>query len=368
MKSGTNRSSWAWRRGKVDRSLPHISLTFGDPNSSTLEGFKEIAFVSPPEEACFTVEFVVPESDPLMKGLLDKAIKELDYYLVEKGERDPWAYAIYHCSTTANLYSSVRWNASAGTIPNWNGTQIQIGRSRGGVLAVSHPFDNLIRPERIAWPPLEIVQKLYKSRQGEAFKGLDSQAVIYGLGYYCDLQSLQSEDALTWSVFGTLQHSSGEQREAWTQDFFGLLGLDSANPESAEISLWRRTPHPDNLSQGGPEVDFSISTKNAIIFGETKWLSKIGKAQGKEKGKDQLQICQEVLEKYGHKFFRDKTVKAIVCIGLALDTFGNRDKSDIFLRSVTWDQVCSLALHPNADEVMRYFVWKKGHTGIGDGH
>jgi hypothetical protein len=34
---------------------------------------------------------------------------ELDFYQVEKGERDPWQYAIYHFGTGPNPYSSVHW-------------------------------------------------------------------------------------------------------------------------------------------------------------------------------------------------------------------------------------------------------------------
>lgn len=35
---------------------------------------------------------------------------ELDVYLTEVGRDDPWAYAIYHCRTSANVYSKVRWS------------------------------------------------------------------------------------------------------------------------------------------------------------------------------------------------------------------------------------------------------------------
>jgi hypothetical protein len=35
--------------------------------------------------------------------------QELDFYLVQLEEPDPWRYAIYHCTTAANIYSSVHW-------------------------------------------------------------------------------------------------------------------------------------------------------------------------------------------------------------------------------------------------------------------
>ena len=35
--------------------------------------------------------------------------QEIDYYLVKLGERDPWAYAIYHTTTLSNALGDVHW-------------------------------------------------------------------------------------------------------------------------------------------------------------------------------------------------------------------------------------------------------------------
>ena len=35
--------------------------------------------------------------------------KELDFFLIEKGEEDPWAYVEYQCGIAVNLYSKVHW-------------------------------------------------------------------------------------------------------------------------------------------------------------------------------------------------------------------------------------------------------------------
>jgi hypothetical protein len=59
---------------------------------------------------------------------------------------------------------------------DWSGNIIPIARSKGGVKdtkAVAHPCDNLIRTDIASWPPPEIVQKFYKSRQSKAFGGKD---------------------------------------------------------------------------------------------------------------------------------------------------------------------------------------------------
>jgi len=45
------------------------------------------------------------------------------------------------------------------------------------------------------------------------------------LGYYCDLQSLNSEDALTWSVFGPLIHGPAPRRLEFVRSLFTELGL-----------------------------------------------------------------------------------------------------------------------------------------------
>lgn len=82
---------------------------------------------------------------------------------------------------------------------DWNGKEIQIAHSKGGVIVVSNPLDNLISTGINPWPTSEILQKLYQSRQVRAFEGKQLESAKKGLRYYCDLQSLHSEDAITWS-------------------------------------------------------------------------------------------------------------------------------------------------------------------------
>jgi hypothetical protein len=87
---------------------------------------------------------------------------------------------------------------------DWNHNEIAIARSKGGVIVTAHPYANLIRPDCVSWPLPEITQKLYQSEQIRAFTGTDEQVCTSGLGYYCNLQSIHSEDAIKWSVFGAL--------------------------------------------------------------------------------------------------------------------------------------------------------------------
>lgn len=53
--------------------------------------------------------FVLEILDECSRLQRDEAIVEIRFYLLEKGEADPWAYAVYHCSTAANVYSRIHW-------------------------------------------------------------------------------------------------------------------------------------------------------------------------------------------------------------------------------------------------------------------
>jgi len=121
---------------------------------------------------------------------------------------------------------------------DWNDNEILIAHSKGGVIVTAHPYDNLIRTGCVPWPPPEIVQKLYQSRQIRAFAGADKQICTSGLGFYCDLQSIHSEDAITWSVFGTAALAPQLVLRAWLVDFLRLIDLPRApNRRSHDFPL-----------------------------------------------------------------------------------------------------------------------------------
>ena len=121
------------------------------------------------------------------------------------------------------------------------------------------------------WPPSEIVQKLYKSRQVRAFAEDQKEILNKFHWYYSDLQSIHSEDAITWSVFGTIAHSPNEIRNKFISDLFQGIGIKSEPINNSEIFLWRRIPHPDTLVSGGPEIDFEILTQDTLLLGKAKW-------------------------------------------------------------------------------------------------
>lgn len=257
------------------------------------------------------------------------------------------------------------------SIVDWNGRPLELAESTGGVLAFTNPLAGLLRGGVWPWPPSEVIQKLYRSRQERAFLGENLEAVRRGLGFYCDLQSVHSEDAITWSVFGPVAHAPASERIAFCRALFQAFSLGLPAPKAAEVALWRRMPHPDTLVPGGPEADFLIQTGEVAILGEAKWLSGVGVAQGKNRDKNQIVLRTELFAKYGEQFFPGARHFVVLVVGLTSDLvqpesvkLGN---ADLELREVTWESLCSLMPHPASDELPAYYRWKLEHSRRGRG-
>lgn len=254
------------------------------------------------------------------------------------------------------------------TIDDWNNQAVDVAESASGVLAVTDPFRNLIRAGIAPWPPAEIIQKLYHSRHESAFRGSDGVAVTNALGFYSDLQSLHSEDALTWSVFGPLIYAPVEQKRRFAAALLELIDVPCAPPQNVSVWLWRRIPHPDTLGLGGPEIDFGIQTDDVLLLGEAKWLSPVGQLQGVAKDKSQLTLRHEFCTKYGGKFFGAYTKLVVLGVSLSNSMLVSADHDIecgvLYMRGQNWKTICQLSEHPLTDELSRYLEWKQSHSKI----
>jgi hypothetical protein len=105
--SGTK---WSWREGVIDGQTEHIELRYGDAGASDYEQWVPIALIGKPTNRAFPVRWLISPDNASYKQMVDAARKDLDFYLVEKHEANPWAYAKYHCNTAANMYSKVHWS------------------------------------------------------------------------------------------------------------------------------------------------------------------------------------------------------------------------------------------------------------------
>ena len=253
-------------------------------------------------------------------------------------------------------------------IQDWRGRQIEIARSAGGVVAAADPWDNLVRTGVQPWPAAELIQKIYQSRQVRAFVDLEHSAATARLGFYSDLQSMHSEDSITWSFFGPVVYADSATRIRFVQDLLAVIGV-IGNARNAHVWLWRRLPHPDTLVSGGPEIDFGIHTDDVFLLGEAKWRSSVGAAQGVNQDKDQLTLRREFCQKYGRRLLPD--VKRFVVLGISwkggmlsqADT--ETDGVALHLRDSTWEALASIDSHPCADELRQYLKWKIQHSMAG---
>lgn len=90
-----------WVEGVVDERGEHFKLTYKD-------GPGPAALLGKGEGEKYFVQFLIAQG-PDSEKILEDVRSDLDYYLVKLKERNPWAYAQYHCSSGANAYSAVHW-------------------------------------------------------------------------------------------------------------------------------------------------------------------------------------------------------------------------------------------------------------------
>jgi len=95
--------------GIVNRDEEHVLLVYGDPNTVDPTDFIPVALVAPCPGGDFTVQYLLLADDADARRIVRAVQNELRYYIIESAERDPWAYAQYHCGTALDWYSRVHW-------------------------------------------------------------------------------------------------------------------------------------------------------------------------------------------------------------------------------------------------------------------
>jgi hypothetical protein len=103
-------SLYTWQEGPVDQAQSHLKIYYVPDIEHEGPSFV-IAAILPPEQHVFRVELfpaTLPvEMDPV--SIVEGVKRELDYFLIELREADPWKYAKYHCTSTSNVYSHFQW-------------------------------------------------------------------------------------------------------------------------------------------------------------------------------------------------------------------------------------------------------------------
>jgi hypothetical protein len=136
MGANGNRGRWRWHEGSVSRRKAHFELRHGSIDNGGWDQWLPVALVGPPAHGVFPVQILLSRTKRAHAEALGDAVRELDFYLVAKDEKDPWAYAQYHCNTAANAYSTVHWSFNPGSMLNGSRTLatcrrfLQLCRSR----------------------------------------------------------------------------------------------------------------------------------------------------------------------------------------------------------------------------------------------
>ena len=128
---------------------------------------------------------------------------------------------------------------------DWRGDEVEAAKSAGGVLALANVWENVIRPIGVPWPPPELIQKVYQSRQVRAFRASNSTIATKALGFYSDLQSLHSGGCDHVEPFRVVAYATPETRVNFVRALLGLIDIPSESISIANVWLWRRSsPHP----------------------------------------------------------------------------------------------------------------------------
>jgi hypothetical protein len=250
-------------------------------------------------------------------------------------------------------------------VHDWCGKEIELVESRGGVLAFVNPWDGVVHGRVDPWPPPELVQKLYQSNHAGAFDDAANISATSFLGYYSDLQSMHSEDAITWSLFGPIAYTDPDVRAQFCAQLLNSLGIERS-VSNASIWLWRRIPHPDTRVSGGPEIDFGIQTAETLILGESKWRSSFGAGQGVKRNKDQIQLRAEYCIKNGAEVFPSVRQFIVLAVGragdLLTDAHHTLNGGNVLMQEITWERLAGLTANPFATEFRQQLEWRTKYS------
>jgi hypothetical protein len=276
------------------------------------------------------------------------------------GRRESRSARATRCSAPAEPAAGHGYAGDVPTIENWNAEPIETASTAGGTLLVANVLDALMRPTSGAWPPPALVMQLGQGEPRSRFTDDLRAAVSAPLGHYCALQSINSEDTITWNFFGTLMHASEIERAAVLNWICGRLGLAWTDNTRCAIDLWRRIPHPYFPAADGPELDAVLDGDRCVIFIEAKWLSPEGTGRGPDgKRVGQMHLRQQFFERWGQALYGARG-KLALSVGLRGKLTPDRgpDQDEIAVRSITWSELATCDAHPSAAEFSRYLAWK----------
>ncbi len=250
------------------------------------------------------------------------------------------------------------------TIDGWTGNAVCVARSPSGVLLLCDYADNVIRSADVPWPPPTLVAKLVADdRVSSKWPAQLRDSVCSRLGHYTPLQSINSEDAITWSFFGPLMYGSPRVRVQFLRWLLERLEL-SAEDTVATFDLWRRIPHPEKPSAPGPELDALLHGDRTVVYVEAKWGSPEGVGQGPGGTSTQMQLRRDFVENYGRRIYG---ARRFVVLGVVLqdliEAITPGDSDHVTTRTIRWENLAEFSGRSAQGEFAHYLAWKRHHSG-----
>lgn len=243
---------------------------------------------------------------------------------------------------------------------DWNQNEIEISYNKYGEVSTLHPDQNLVHNKLGKWPSPELAIKISKKSNLETdFIQESRERCTSSLGYYCDLQSINNVDVMIWSVFGTIARAPQDKIKTWLEDLYKNIGIDEVDCEDAQIFLWRKFSRKKLNHDKDNEIDINIMTKDSVVCFLADWTTQTDSFAGKDI-LNRLKSWSEFLKKQNlsSKFNRKKIY--LVGVSFKKNWFERIQLPENYkFYSITWNKVCWIKSHPDAMELLNYYLWKR---------
>lgn len=254
------------------------------------------------------------------------------------------------------------------TIIGFDGRAIVGSRSVGsGVFAAFDWHDMVLNPG----PPI-IRKALTERGRTSDFPPEDRETLKAKLGHYSRLQSANSEDTVTWSVFGAKPFAP------WLTPLLAGIFDEPTIPSDWSACFWQRQAHPDTgLVEHGPESEITLTAPGWCIEIEAKWLSDLDGTQGAARNRSQIDMRAFTAQRNAGSGGAWRVLVIAPSVGLyppagkqasVFRTYFDQDGAsyrgrasaeDAKARVVTWEEVAAvLATHAGYKEIADYLRWR----------
>jgi len=258
-------------------------------------------------------------------------------------------------------------------IPNWKGRMVRVTRSgqqSNGRMAVIDFKDNLITGAIPGFIPLPLLQKLVRSVHEVDYFGAARDAVTSRLGFYTDLQSLASEDTITFSYLGPIWLLGSLEVAKFTDWLMRELELPVGRAGMAMMDFWRRIPHAQSGGRNGSEFDWAVVRPELLLLVENEFSGTQSSNLGVNCDLKQVEMLREYAMNWG-RVFHPSVTKFVI---LGVTSCGRSEiapQEDIDLggawvhvRNVTWQHLASYRGHPSGTEFADYYAWRIEHAEL----